>query len=339
MKNSSPIDSESLRPKAGNLGIVIPMYNEQDVFPELISRLHLLIQQAYKDNLGISSTTVLFVDDGSTDATWRLITETSTADVNFKGIRLSRNFGHQTAVSAGLDSCRDFDAVAVLDADLQDPPEVILDFIRKHSEGYLVVYGIRKNRKEGFGKRFCYWLFYRLLSRASETQIPVDSGDFCLMDKRVVSVINSMPERSRFIRGLRAWVGFRQVGVEYERASRESGQSKYSFRRLFDLASDGIFNFSGIPLRLATVMGFCVAFLSLVGATFTFLQRIFAEWFATIGLAPVPGFATIVISILFLGGVQLIFIGILGEYLIRIFEEVKRRPQWVLEDSIGFTEE
>ena len=216
-------------------------------------------------------------------------------------------------------------------------PEELGRFLEEWRKGYDVVYAIRRKRKEGRAKRLCYWCFYRLMARLVPFEIPLDSGDFCLMSRRVVEVINAMPERSRFVRGLRAWSGFRQTGLAFERAARVAGTPKYNFRKLFKLAMDGLFSFSAVPLRMATYLGLWVSGFAFAGVVFTFVQKIFAEQFAAIGLAPSPGFPTIVISVLFLGGVQLICLGILGEYIGRIYDEVKCRPPWVIRDSAGLS--
>jgi dolichol-phosphate mannosyltransferase len=229
------------------------------------------------------------------------------------------------------------DVIAVLDADLQDPPEKLGLFLEKWLEGYDVVYAIRQKRKENLLKRACYWVFYRLMSQMVTFELPLDSGDFCIMDRRVVEVLNAMPERTRFVRGLRAWAGFKQTGVFYERAARAAGEPKYTMRKLFKLAWDGLFSFSTVPLRFMSYVGFWISFLALGGMLFTLLQRIFAHQFERFGLQPVPGFATVVISILFLGGIQLLCLGILGEYIGRIYEEVKQRPRWVIKETIGVT--
>jgi len=183
--------------------------------------------------------------------------------------------------------------------------------------------------------RFCYWFFYRLMAGIASFDMPLDSGDFCLMDRRVVDTIKWMPERNRFVRGLRAWAGFKQIGIAYERQSRAAGEPKYDFRKLFRLAWDGLFSFSTVPLVLVTYLGLFISSIAALGVVFTLIQRLFANWFQKIGLAPVPGFATIVISVLFLGGVQLLCLGILGEYIGRIYEEVKRRPMWVVREQCG----
>ncbi|MBN2106986.1 MAG: glycosyltransferase family 2 protein [Deltaproteobacteria bacterium] len=310
------------------ISIVVPCYNELEVLDELYDRL---TRAAEKWGEPFE---VIVVDDGSQEAFWRQLAMIHKKDSRWKALRFSRNFGHQTAVSAGLYYAAG-DAVIVIDADLQDPPEELHRFIDKWKEGYDVVFAIRQKRKENIFKRFCYKLFYRILSGASETVIPEDSGDFALIDRKVLQVINAMPEENRFVRGLRAWSGFRQTGLAYERHARAGGAPKYSFAKLVQLAIDGIFSFSASPLRLATKLGLLTSVIALAGAVFTFLQRIFADQFAKIGLAPVPGFATIVIAMLFLGGVQLICLGILGEYIGRIYDEVKQRPSWVIQEGLG----
>jgi dolichol-phosphate mannosyltransferase len=310
------------------ISIIVPCFNEEAVLPALFERL-----------AGVAATwglehEVICVDDGSRDRTWELLKAQNQKDPRWRCLSFARNFGHQTAVSAGLHYATG-DVVVAIDADLEDPPEEILRLLEKWREGYDVVYAIRQKRKEGALKRFCYWAFYRIMARLVAFDVPLDSGDFCLISRRVVDTINAMPERNRFVRGLRAWSGFRQTGVPYERAARFAGSPKYGFKKLLKLALDGLFSFSTVPLRLATFFGLAVSGLAFFGVLFTLTQKIFATQFAKIGLAPTAGFPTIVISILFLGGVQLICVGILGEYIGRIYEEVKGRPLWILRDSAG----
>jgi glycosyltransferase involved in cell wall biosynthesis len=314
------------------VSIVIPCYNEEDVLDQLFSRMDATIS-ALRSKYNFE---VICIDDGSRDSTWTKLQHQASLNETWKGLRFARNFGHQTAVSAGIYHTKG-DVVIVMDADLQDPPEELHRFIDKWREGYEVVYAVRTRRKEGPLKRLCYWGFYRLLSKVSANPIPLDSGDFCVMDRKVVNVLRSMPERNRFVRGLRAWAGFRQIGVPYERQARAAGEVKYTVSKLMKLALDGLLSFSTLPLRLATYLGLWVSGAAIIGVLFTLLQRIFSESFTKIGFGPVPGFATIVISILFLGGVQLLCIGILGEYLGRIYDEVKRRPQWVIAATVGVT--
>jgi dolichol-phosphate mannosyltransferase len=310
------------------ISIVLPCYNEETVLPQIFQRLSAAAQTWDSDH------EVICVDDGSRDRTWELLKRQHEKDARWRGLSFARNFGHQIAVSAGLYHATG-DAVVVMDADLQDPPEEISRLIQKWREGYDVVYAVRQKRKENLLKRACYWGFYRLVSFLTPIEMPLDAGDFCLVSSPVVKVINAMPERARFVRGLRAWAGFKQVGVCYEREARAAGNSKYTMRKLFKLAWDGIFSFSTVPLRLAAYLGFFVSIVAFLGVLFTFCQKIFATEFAAIGLAPPSGFPTIVISVLFLGGVQLICLGILGEYLGRIYDEVKGRPQWIVRDSAG----
>lgn len=310
------------------LSIVVPCYNEEAVLPELFARLG-----AVASSWGMDYE-VICVDDGSQDRTWELLQAQHETDPRWRAISFARNFGHQTAVSAGL-FYTGGDAAVVIDADLEDPPEEIVRLLEKWHEGYDVVYAVRQKRKEGLLKRLCYWIFYRLMARLVAFEVPLDSGDFCLISRRVVQTINAMPERNRFVRGLRAWSGFRQIGVTYERAARFAGTPKYTFKKLFKLATDGLFSFSTVPLRAATYLGLSVSGLAFFGVVFTLVQKVFSEQFSRIGLAPSPGFPTIVVSVLFLGGIQLICLGILGEYIGRIYEEVKGRPLWLLRDSAG----
>lgn len=311
------------------VSVVIPCYNEQEVLPLLIDRL-----------TGVLATwpfevEVVFVDDGSTDATWRLLTEYQCKDARFKIIRLARNFGHQLALWEGLQHAGG-DLVAVLDADLQDPPESLRAFFKKWEQGFDVIYGVRCKRKEAWYKRLAYYSFYRILNSLAEFDLPLDAGDFCLMDRQVVDTILRSPEQQPYIRGIRAWAGFSQTAVEYERAARAAGEVKYTFRKLLQLACNGIFSSSIKPLRLTTYLGLLVSSVSFLGALFTLVQRLLASYFEDMGLAPVSGYATIVIAMLFLGGVQLICLGILGEYVGRIYENVKARPRTVVWQTAGF---
>ncbi|EKE14075.1 MAG: glycosyl transferase family protein, partial [uncultured bacterium] len=242
----------------------------------------------------------------------------------------SRNFGHQTAVTAGLDFATG-DAVAILDADLQDPPEILPKFFEKLSQGYDVVYAIRKKRKENIFKKAAYSLFYKILHLIASVDIPLDSGDFCVLSQRMVKTINSFPERNRFIRGLRSWAGFKQIGLEYEREKRFAGESKYGLKKLFKLAFDGIFSFSFIPLQIMFILGSASLFLSILGI----FLAVYMKYFTT-AYNRVPGFATTTILIMFVGGLQLFSIGVMGEYLRRVYDEVKQRPQYIIESKIGF---
>jgi polyisoprenyl-phosphate glycosyltransferase len=273
---------------------------------------------------------IVYVNDGSNDRTLAILHTMAARDPGIVVVALSRNFGHQPAVSAGL-RFADGDAIAIIDADLQDPPEVILDMLEKWKEGYDVVYGVRKQRKESIFKRLSYALFYRIFRGVASIDIPLDAGDFSLIDSRVLTVLNGLPENSRYLRGLRAWAGFRQTGLAYERASRAAGETKYPLHKLIRLASDGIFNFSTVPLTIVFVVGLGTALLAIVGLVFVVVQRLFD--IRVLGVAPddVPGFAALALMILFIGGVQMASIGLLGEYIGRIYMEVKGRPTYLVD--------
>lgn len=311
------------------VSILIPCYNEEAVIPVLYERL-----RAAADTWSYPYEVVV-VDDGSSDASWNLLTMISQRDPRWKIIRFSRNFGHQAALSAALFHAQG-DCAVLIDADLQDPPEEIVRFIEKWQEGFQVVYAVRAKRKENIFKRSLYKIFYLLLASVANIQIPLDSGDFCLIDRKVIEILNKMPEQNMFIRGVRAWVGFKQIGVVYERSARAAGEPKYTFSKLLKLALDGIFSFSTLPLRVTTYFGFIVAIFAFVFGSLTLLQRIFIDFSAKLGIAPVPGFATTVTAIFFMGGIQLICFGILGEYVGRIYEQVKGRPLWVISEKNGF---
>jgi dolichol-phosphate mannosyltransferase len=299
------------------LSLVIPIFNEAIIFEKLKRRLIDVIPSLP------SPVEILLVNDGSTDETGALISELCRQDSHFVGVHLARNFGHQMAVCAGLEVTRGA-AVAVLDGDLQDPPEILSTFYAKLGEGYDVVYAVRRKRKENPAKRFFYWAFYRLLAAMTPIEIPLDSGDFGIMSRRVVEALKTMPERRRFVRGMRSYVGFKQTGLTYERHERAGGQPKYTFRKLLTLATDGIFTFSETPLRLATVAGFCAAGFSLLYGAYLLIQRLVVGY-------NLPGFATLAVGLFFLGGVQLICLGILGEYIGRIHHEVKQRPPYIID--------
>jgi polyisoprenyl-phosphate glycosyltransferase len=298
------------------LSVVIPVFNEQENITVLHSRLTTVLEGIHIDY------EIIFVDDGSNDNSLNQLQNLSVKDKRVLIVELARNFGHQVSITAGLDFARG-QAVAVMDADLQDPPEALPEFIAKWRKGYDVIYAIREQRKERWFKRSSYVLFYRLLRCVANIDIPLDSGDFCVMDRRVVELLKSMPERSRFIRGIRSWVGLNQVGLPFERHARYAGQSKYTIRRLVLLALDGLISFSYVPLRFISFLGISVSCLSIFLAVFYFVKKLLY------GLSP-PGFATLVVSIFFLAGIQLVTMGVIGEYVGRIFEEAKRRPLYVL---------
>jgi glycosyltransferase involved in cell wall biosynthesis len=317
------VTSEAKDPNVALLSVVIPVFDEQEV----IELAHARVVQALAPN-GEFDLEIVYVNDGSRDRSARILGEIAEKDPRVCVVSFARNFGHQAAITAGLRYAAG-DVVAILDADLQDPPEVILDMLAKWREGYSVVYGIRQSRKEPLLKRICYDGFYRLLSGMSDFPIPKDSGDFCLLDRRVVDLINALPEKNRFVRGLRAWCGGRQYGLTYQRAARAAGHSKYSLRRLIRLALDGIFNFSTFPLRLIFWMGMSFSILALAGLLFFLAMRVIGFEFFGHRAADVPGFTTVVLSIFLLSGVQLLSIGVLGEYLGRMYAEIKGRPTYL----------
>jgi dolichol-phosphate mannosyltransferase len=301
---------------------VIPIYNEEENLEELHRQLLQVLE-------GMAvSWEVILVNDGSRDRSMTILEAMHSRDPRFRVIEFARNFGHQAALYAGLQASSG-NAVVLMDGDLQDPPSVIPALWAEWQQGNEVVFAVRRKRKEGFLKRFLYAAFYRLLRSVSRVPIPVDSGDFSLMDRKVVDVLARLPERNKFLRGLRAWAGFRQVAVEYERDARFAGTPKYTTAKLIRLALDGLVSYSVIPLRLAFLLGFAMAAVSLGLASFYFFQRLFTD-------QSIPqGFTTLAILILFLGSVQLISIGILGEYLGRIYDETKRRPEYVVSRTYG----
>ncbi len=310
------------------ISIVAPVYNEEAVLAELHRRVSLVLD-AQDDPWEL-----VLVNDGSQDRSAEVIAELHQKDPRVKGISFSRNFGFQVAVTAGLNHAQG-DAVILTDADLQDPPEVYPKMIAKWREGYEVVYGVRASRVgETWFKLFTAKVFYRLIRRITKIDIPLDTGDFRLMDRRVVQAINNMPERNRFLRGMVPWVGFKQTGVEYERASRFAGVSKFgSVRQMLPFAIDAITSFSYLPLQLATYLGFLIAIISGLAILAVVLVRLLGPE------NPLLGQATTLVSVLFLGGVQLISLGIIGEYLGRIYDEVKGRPLYLVDKKWGFPEE
>ncbi|MEM8642256.1 MAG: glycosyltransferase family 2 protein [Cyanobacteria bacterium P01_G01_bin.54] len=302
---------------------VVPIYNEEDNLPELAKRLG-----ALGDRLD-GPVEFILVNDGSRDRSLALMRELHQRDPRFVYLSFARNFGHQIAVTAGLNVARG-QAVTVMDGDLQDPPELVLEMIARWQAGYEVVYAQRtKRHRENPLKQFYAYVFYRLLKRLANVDIPTDTGDFCLMDRQVVAVLNAMPERNRYLRGLRAWIGFRQTSVQFERAARFAGDRKYTFRKSFSLALNGLVSFSRVPLRLATYTGLVAAIVSVIMAALVLYWRLAQT------NSPVTGFATILIAIFFLGAVQLVSIGILGEYIGRIYEEVKGRPLYIVAETAG----
>ena len=312
------------------ISIIIPVYNEDELIDVLYSRVTKAME-ALGDEYE-----VIAVDDGSTDRSRIALTELHQKDQRWKLLAFSRNFGHQTAISAGLYYCTG-KVVAVMDADLQDPPEELHRFIQKWKEGYQVVYAIRSQRKENVFKRFAYWAFYRTLRLMSSINIPLDSGDFCVMDRAVVDVLRSLPERTRFVRGLRTWAGFRQIGIAYERHARQAGETKYPLPKLFKLAFDGIVSFSSFPLRIASWIGciLCTASIALLG----FVVLWWSLNMAVFGMRPgnVLGWTSLACLVLFLAGIQMLMLGITGAYVARIYDEVKARDPWIIAEARGFS--
>jgi polyisoprenyl-phosphate glycosyltransferase len=304
--------------------IIIPIYNEEENITEMYRRLNLVMEALDGE------TELILIDDGSRDNSLNMMRELHHKDSRVCYLSFARNFGHQIAVTAGLNFAQG-EAVVIMDADLQDPPELIFEMIEKWRQGYHVVYASRLSRKkEGWLKRFTAYAFYRILRRLADVNIPPDTGDFCLMDKQVVDVINSMPERNRYVRGLRAWVGFRQTAVYFERDPRFAGEVKYTFAKSLALAINGIMSLSKVPLRVATYLGLLSAGVALLMMVLVLYWRLFDP------TAPLIGFTLITIAMFFLGAVQLICIGILGEYIGRIYEEVKGRPIYTLKETAGF---
>ena len=303
------------------INIVVPLYNEEAVFEELQQRLAKLMDNS---DLAIS---VIMIDDGSKDQTPKLMEQLAFKDPRFSSVFLSRNFGHQLALSAVLSCVDASEAVFIIDGDLQDPPELLFDFYEYFKKGYDVVYAVRKKRKESLFKRIAYNQFYRILKNIAYTEIPLDSGDFSLVSRRVVDELNSMREESRYLRGMRSWIGFKQIGVKYERFERQAGDSKYSIKNLLQLAFNGIFNFSKFPVKLISTLGIFTIIISLAYFVFTIIKQIFY------GAVP-EGFTGLIFTITLFGGVQLLSLGILGEYILRIFFQVKDRPLYIIDRQI-----
>ena len=310
---------------APTYSIVIPIHDEQESLQELHRRLVDVFPLLDGD------VEVLFVDDGSTDLSYPVMLELHSRDPRFKVIQLARNFGHQLAITAGIELARG-DAVAVMDGDLQHPPELLPELAKRWREGYDVVYGEMTERPEGWLKRMTARLYYRVLRRLASVEIPAAAGDFRLADRRVVEAFRAMPERNRFVRGMFAWLGFRQIAVAYSAPERFAGSSKYTLRRMIRLATDGLVSFSTAPLRLALNLGFVVS-----GIAFLFGIATLITKFA--GTLLVPGWLTIVLVTSFIGGIQLIVIGVVGEYVGRIYDEVKARPLYLIRELHGFGDE
>lgn len=308
------------------ISIVVPIWNEELVIPELYRRIVAVMKQTGE------SWELICVNDGSTDLSYEKLLEVHRRDPRLKIIQFSRNFGHQIAITAGTDYANG-DAVIVMDADLQDPPDVIVNMIQRWREGYEVAYAVRTTRAgETRFKLLTASLFYRLLQWITDdVEIPLDAGDFRLMDRKVILAMRQMREKHRFMRGLTSWVGFKQIAVEYERAERFAGETKYPIRKMLRLALTAITSFSYLPLRLATYFGFGLAFVSLLGIVLTIVLRLS-------GNHAFEGQATTLVTVLFMGGIQLIFLGIIGDYLARIYDEVKDRPLYLVSKTVGLEE-
>lgn len=306
------------------ISIIIPIYNEEGNISKLYQKLTAVLQKIPQEY------ELIFVNDGSTDSSREKLQDLHQQNgLQVKIISFSRNFGHQTAVTAGIDFCSG-EAAIIIDADLQDPPEVIPELLNKWQEGYDVVYAIRKQRKgDSVFKKFTAWFFYRFLRKITKMNIPVDTGDFRLIDRTVINTLKSLPERNRFIRGLVSWVGFKQTGVYYHRDPRYSGKTKYPLRKMIQFALNGITAFSYLPLQLATFLGFFVSAVAFIASLYFLYLRFIANIYVT-------GFTSQILAILFLGGVQLITLGIIGEYIGRIYDEVKQRPLYIISETSGF---
>lgn len=306
-----------------DLSIVVPVYNSSRIFPELYKRL-VDVLEAKKVFFEIVA-----VIDGSPDDAAVVIASFSQRDQRVKMVEFSRNFGHQASVSAGLMYATG-ELVVIMDDDLEDPPEIIPEFIDASREGYDVVYGIRKARKVSAVKRMAYYTFYRILNQLADIDLPLDAGDFCLMRRCVVDKLKAMPERNRYVRGLRTWVGFRQIGLEYERGKRMCGKSGYSLSKYIRLAVNAMFSFSYTPLYFFSYFGFVTAFTGFFLGLVLILKKLLGH------SIQVAGWVSMMVAVLFLGGIQLIFVGILGQYIARIYDEVKSRPHFVVKNVMGF---
>jgi polyisoprenyl-phosphate glycosyltransferase len=326
---SAPLASLSTaekKDKLVSLELIVPVYNEEEVLPLLIQRIQNTFSPDARKKYGISSVSLLFIDDGSQDQSFNKIKAHIPPELPTRIIRFSRTFGHQSGITAGMKHCTS-DLMAILDADLQDPPEVICQMIEKWHQGYEIVYGVREKRKEGLLKVFCYWLFYRIYAFLSPIDVSTDSGDFCLMSKRVIKEINKLTETLRFHRGLRSWVGFRQIGLPYERAKREKGESKYDFRKLYKLATNGIVAMSTRPLQITQLFSLLFLFFSI--AVSLILP------FFPINNIPLDTKFLILLHVNLLTGAIIMFsLYILGAYIGRAYIETKGRPPYIIEEII-----
>lgn len=331
MNTADPIslrfDRTTAKTATALCSLIIPIYNEELTLPELRRRVSLVMDQT---SGGVE---LILVDDGSKDQSLELIRQYRQQDPRVRYLSFARNFGHQIAVTAGLNFARG-QAIIILDGDLQDPPELVPEMLRKWREGYEVVYAQRcQRRSEGWFKRLTAFAFYRILRKLTPLDVPTDAGDFCLMDRRVVDVLNQMPERNRYVRGLRTWVGYKQAAVVFDREPRFAGEPKYTFRKSLHLAINSIVSFSTIPLRIATYLGLVAGAVAILMAFLVLYWRLFQPH------SPVKGYTIVAMAYFFLGAAQLITVGILGEYIGRIYDEVKGRPLYTLKESAGFSNE
>lgn len=303
------------------INIIIPLFNEEDSFAKLIDRLDLLMKNSKQ------SIEVLLIDDGSRDGTSEMMKDLSFNNSIYQSIFLSRNFGHQLALTAGLESVNASKGVMIIDGDLQDPPEMLDAFYKEYVNGNDVVYAIREEREGSFVLKIAYQWFYKIMKRFAYIHIPLDSGDFSFLSRRVVDEINKLPEEGRFLRGIRAWVGFKQIGIPYYREERRNGNSKYGLKNLLSLAMNGIFNFSKYPIRFTMVLGISAFSISMIYFVITLFRKIF------IGDVP-SGFTALLFVMILFGGLQLMAIGVIGEYILRIFFQVKNRPHYIIQKRI-----
>jgi dolichol-phosphate mannosyltransferase len=304
------------------ISVVIPCYNEEEVLLHCHSRLTQVLE-----SLENSEYELVYVNDGSSDRTDDILRHLNQTSPQTRVVMLSRNFGHQAAVTAGLTAAAG-QCIVIIDADLQDPPEVILEMLDRWHQGYEVVYGIRETRagESGFKLRSAQ-LFYRLINKLSDVHIPLDTGDFRLLDRRAVNALLAMPERHRLLRGMASWIGFRQFGLKYAREARFAGSTKYPLRKMLNLALDGIFSFSTVPLRFVTILGILTSALAAAGILYSLAVRIFSSHW-------VAGWATLILAVLFTGGVEMFCFGILGEYIGRIYTEIKQRPLFIVREML-----
>lgn len=316
------LDGIEKREASSRVSVAVPLFNEERALPELLRRLGGVL-----DGLPGQPHEMVFVDDGSTDRSFEILREAASNDARVIAVSLSRNFGHQYALSAALDQVTG-DVVAVMDGDLQDPPEAIPLLLAELAKGYDVVFATRVSRKESWPLKLCYFLFYRLIARLADVRLPKDAGDFAVMTRRVVDRLKNLPERHRYLRGLRAWVGFRQTGIAVERSQRYAGASKYGFWKLVRLALDGVFAFSVAPLRAAALLG-------LLTICATLLYVVYAIYAKIVLHQSPPGFTALFVAITLFAGIQLVFMGVMGEYIGRIYEESKKRPHYIVREVAG----